>query len=91
MFLNRGRNEMNKKYILDKDLIKDLQHYYWIRSIDEQKDYLAIFNHLFVNAHKLSRKKIAFICHVDVKTLSIYYNKMLSLDEKIKKSSNLTA
>lgn len=80
-----------RKNILNKETIETLQKYYYIKSIEDNKNYLAIFKYLFVGEHKLSMQRIANLCYIDLKTLYLYKKKIIALAEKLKNVKQSTS
>jgi len=65
------------------DLIKRLQEYYAVKDIDDGKNYLKIFNDLYVSKEKYTLNYIAYKFFVSFNTLQNYIKMFNELAQKL--------
>lgn len=81
MFLDRCTEEEKAR------LIFRLQNYYLCKDLDEGKNYLKIFNELYISAENLTYESIASKYFLGINTLKRYITRINELAKKLSKSN----
>jgi len=88
--MNRKKTFLDDCYLKrnHSDIIVLLQNYYAMKDLDESKNFLGIFNALYVSEEQLTYDEIAIRYYVGINTLKRYvvkFNRLAMLIAKSKK------